>query len=351
MHPDCPECGATVAPDGAFCDECGTPVAAVTTNGASDPPDAAAATQWRPVGDAPVAVAQGVTGADATTSTGDARDAFAAEAGTAGAAHAWSAAGERAPEGAAAEEATVLPEFDRAAGGGVVLGRPGDLMAPPPVHDGLADTTWATGYPVPAHEPLGTTGPYGAVIPEYAAPASRRPATWLLLGVAGLALLAGGFFGARVLTAEDEATAAAPAPTASAPTPPSAPSEAVATPTAMPTEAMTAPPTVEAPEAAPPAPPGRPGEGAGSSYRLYHTEQGFGGVFSRAATLTRTTTAPFMANVARAYAESGANGESITLVGVYSPVTGLSYSMTCTRRSTGAVVCVGGNNAEVLLYN
>lgn len=86
-------------------------------------------------------------------------------------------------------------------------------------------------------------------------------------------------------------------------------------------------------------------------YDIQHQESGFGGTFGSAATLTDATSEPFMRAVANAYANSGAAGGSTVLDGVYSPVTGRSYVMTCDKQSDGAVVCSGGNNARVLLFN
>ncbi|QRY63273.1 serine/threonine protein kinase [Gordonia sp. PDNC005] len=60
------------------------------------------------------------------------------------------------------------------------------------------------------------------------------------------------------------------------------------------------------------------------------------------------TTCAFAANVGAAYLGSGVKGDARTVV-ASSPVTGVSYTMSCTPE-TGVVVCRGGNNAVVVIY-
>ena len=61
----------------------------------------------------------------------------------------------------------------------------------------------------------------------------------------------------------------------------------------------------------------------------------------------RTTPCEFAESVWAQYVGAGGYGESRT-VRAYSPVTGKSYTMSC---SGGAVVtCTGGNNAVVHIY-
>lgn len=291
----CPECGTALAPGGAFCDECGTPA---------------------PTG-----------GADADTST-------------------------------------------RLGGSEAVFGRPADPAAQATGHDDHAEPTMmaprlspqeASAPPMGAAGGMGVAGAtaYGAPPPVYPAPAYAAPpprsggaAKWALMGVAGIALVAAAFFGTRYVMDDEETTAApAPSPSATATAAPSEPATpAAAAPTASPSGATaTAPPTHRV--SAPPEEPAAPGLGAGRHYSLHHTDSGYGGAFSKAATLTSSTTRPFMVAVASAYAESGAAGGSVVLEGVYSPVTGKTYRMTCTQQPDTAVICRGGNNAEVLLYN
>lgn len=57
------------------------------------------------------------------------------------------------------------------------------------------------------------------------------------------------------------------------------------------------------------------------------------------------TSCPFARNVAEAFRSSGG---AASLPGVYSPVTGLNYDMTCDL-SVRPVRCVGGNDAMVLI--
>ena len=57
------------------------------------------------------------------------------------------------------------------------------------------------------------------------------------------------------------------------------------------------------------------------------------------------TSCPFAVNVKQTWLTSGATGT----VSVYSPVTGLSYVMTC--GGIDPTVCTGGNNALVEFYN
>lgn len=85
-------------------------------------------------------------------------------------------------------------------------------------------------------------------------------------------------------------------------------------------------------------------------HTLHSTEAGFGGTYDKASAITSVTSASFTRAVARAYANSGAQG-STTLSSVYSPVTGRSYTMRCNDQGNGSVICSGGNNASVLLYN
>ena len=55
------------------------------------------------------------------------------------------------------------------------------------------------------------------------------------------------------------------------------------------------------------------------------------------------TTCPFALNVAQAYYESGGSN----VISAYSPVTGSTYSMTCS--GSAPTVCNGGNNATVYI--
>ncbi|WP_420040740.1 serine/threonine-protein kinase [Gordonia sp. MP11Mi] len=63
---------------------------------------------------------------------------------------------------------------------------------------------------------------------------------------------------------------------------------------------------------------------------------------------TSVTSCEFAANVGAVYLQQGPKGEARTIV-ASSPVTGDSYTMSCTPE-TGVVVCRGGNNAVVVIY-
>lgn len=69
---------------------------------------------------------------------------------------------------------------------------------------------------------------------------------------------------------------------------------------------------------------------------------------SRSAVNAKTTTCEFAEEVRRAYIESGAQGQPITLNNVYSPRTHQYYVMECTGSTT--VTCTGGIKAKVYLY-
>ncbi|MFC3243800.1 hypothetical protein ACFOJ6_17380 [Gordonia humi] len=60
------------------------------------------------------------------------------------------------------------------------------------------------------------------------------------------------------------------------------------------------------------------------------------------------TTCEFAVNVRSAYLQAGPEGQARTVV-ASSPVTGMSYTMSCTPEA-GVVVCRGGNSAVVVIY-
>jgi hypothetical protein len=68
---------------------------------------------------------------------------------------------------------------------------------------------------------------------------------------------------------------------------------------------------------------------------------GYAGGYSVSA--NSVTSCPFARNVARAYGSGYRNPR------VYSPVTGRTYQMYCTKISYRTAVCRGGNNAYVRL--
>ncbi len=67
----------------------------------------------------------------------------------------------------------------------------------------------------------------------------------------------------------------------------------------------------------------------------------------RIASKSSNTSTSFAENVSVAYNNSGLNGTPGSLYDIYSPATGLTYSMRCTGGS--APTCMGGNNARVTL--
>lgn len=298
MSTFCPACGVPATEDSAFCAECGTAVSTA-------PGDDQAGTR---LGGTPVLVSDT----------------------------------HNAPPAAA----TMLPDIHGTMTAGAGRSGGGGAYAPPSSPYGHPAPPV---YPAPAH-----------------GPAQGGAGKRALIGVAAAALVIAGFVGATQVMngkSEPQTVAAQPTPVASTPTstapvaPSTQPAGAAggATNGAVSGVAQAPQPTGVDPapqqEAPLEEPAGRPGEGAGANYRMHFTASGMGGTFDRAGTLTSSTTEQFMHAVARAYAESGAGGASTTLFGVYSPVTQKSYTMTCGAQDSGAVVCSGGNNAKVVLYN
>ncbi|MEX3504705.1 hypothetical protein [Corynebacterium sp. LK2510] len=71
--------------------------------------------------------------------------------------------------------------------------------------------------------------------------------------------------------------------------------------------------------------------------------------YSNYAPATSKTSGPFAANVYSAFRDACANtGGPNVNINVYSPVTGSTYSMSCS--GTGTVYCRGGNNAVVSIW-
>ena len=92
-------------------------------------------------------------------------------------------------------------------------------------------------------------------------------------------------------------------------------------------------------------------QSAEQRYRMYHQGSGIGGPFDKVATLHSTTSRPFMVDVATAYRDSGAAGGSVVLQDIYSVAAGRYVTMSCSPQGDATVLCTGGRNARVLLYN
>ena len=92
-------------------------------------------------------------------------------------------------------------------------------------------------------------------------------------------------------------------------------------------------------------------QSAAQRYRMYHQGSGIGGPFDKVATLHSTTSRPFMVDVATAYRDSGAAGGSVVLQDIYSVAAGRHVTMSCSPQGDATVLCTGGRNARVLLYN
>lgn len=110
-----------------------------------------------------------------------------------------------------------------------------------------------------------------------------------------------------------------------------APTTATATPATSATSAPAATKTVTAPATSAPAAPAAPA--AGLSYCGSPADQGGISVNSH-------TSCPFAENVESAWESSG-GASSVT---AYSPVTGLTYTLSCTASGTGYEVCSSGGN-------
>lgn len=92
--------------------------------------------------------------------------------------------------------------------------------------------------------------------------------------------------------------------------------------------------------------PARPAPGVAPSGANECVDAGSGS-FSSAAAGSSQTSCAFAASVRSTYLGEGGGGGSM-LIDAYSPVTGSTYTMSC---SGGAVVtCSGGNNAVVYIY-
>ena len=76
---------------------------------------------------------------------------------------------------------------------------------------------------------------------------------------------------------------------------------------------------------------------------------GISGQFTHAGTLSASTTQEFATNVAQGYAESGAAGQEAQFR-AYSPTTDRTYRVSCEPRGDGTVLCVGGRNAQIVLW-
>lgn len=227
------------------------------------------------------------------------------------------------------------------AGQGVFGGPPGQV--PPAGPSGYggpgAPPAGPSGYGGSGATPAGPPGYGGYGSP---APAQSTPGrgSRILLGVLSALLVVGAVFGVtRLVTAQNETQAQEGAAT------PTATSSATGT-----TGPATPTPATPAPQPAQPTttPPAEP---VSSRYTLHRQSYGSFGPFSQVATLTDTTSEPFMQAVASAYGASGAGGQSVVLTDVYSQTTGKYYRVTCEAQPAGEVICSGGRNARIVLFN
>lgn len=95
-----------------------------------------------------------------------------------------------------------------------------------------------------------------------------------------------------------------------------------------------------------PAAPAQPGRAAKPS-GAYECSDSGGGAYSRSAVGSSVTSCDFAVSVRSSYLGAGGNGGPM-VVTAYSPVTGISYTMSCTGGTV--VTCSGGNNAVVHIY-
>lgn len=95
-----------------------------------------------------------------------------------------------------------------------------------------------------------------------------------------------------------------------------------------------------------PAAPAQPGRAAKPS-GAYECSDSGRGAYSRSAVGSSVTSCDFAVSVRSSYLGAGGNGGPM-VVTAYSPVTGISYTMSCTGGTV--VTCSGGNNAVVHIY-
>lgn len=171
---------------------------------------------------------------------------------------------------------------------------------------------------------------------EPVAPPRRTAGVVLAIVAAVLVVGLGAALTIGLLGGSDRTPSAAPSPlgtTAQAPTATTGPPA-----TSEPSVTVTVTTTATA------AGPGTP------TQRLYHRASGIPGHFSEGAGLTESTSAPFVRAVAEEYARSGANGGSLRLR-AFSETTGKFYDMDCVDQGDRTVVCSGGRNARIILWD
>lgn len=115
------------------------------------------------------------------------------------------------------------------------------------------------------------------------------------------------------------------------------------------TSTVVATATAAAGDSAPQVVPAAPAQPARASKPsgAYECSDSGGGAYSRAAVGSSVTSCEFANSVRSRYVGSGGSGGSM-VVNAYSPVTGRTYTMSCSGGSV--VTCTGGNNAVVHLY-
>ncbi|MFC4126424.1 serine/threonine-protein kinase [Nocardia rhizosphaerae] len=198
-------------------------------------------------------------------------------------------------------------------------------------YDDANDAYGDHAYRDPAYgaDPYGPEPGYADPAWQHQEPRRNRSLLPILVGVLAVVVLAiGGAIGWRLMSGGDEAPATTAAPT-------SAPAGGGVAPTTAPRPTTAAPTTTAGPVILPAS--ARPCESAAT-----------GGMFSQAAIGTTVTSCGFAEAVRAAYAAGGESSGPRSVVAA-SPVTGRTYTMTCTP--DGALVtCTGGENAVVYVY-
>ncbi len=189
---------------------------------------------------------------------------------------------------------------------------------------------WHDQTSVPPHSPpTSEFGPVHSPPPGYGPPPRQGMSTGLVVAITlGVVLLVGLLVAAafllvpRLMTLPSGAATSTVSVTATAPATGGSDAENV--------------PTVQ---------PARPAQGARPA-GAYECRSG-GGAYGSTAVGSSVTSCEFAESVWSQYVGSGGSGQSMT-VRAYSPVTGMSYTMSC---AGGPVVtCTGGNNAVVHIY-
>ncbi len=333
--PRCPECGREGFPGYAYCGHCGARLTTATTpRPAADEARAADSEQDSTASDPAAASDSPAHQGDRATSDSPADDArtrpmppadpaLPATARPATPAHQATAA----QPTTAAQPAT--PAQSTPAQPAAAQPPAGPTTAPMPTVTSAWDSaagptvygSWDSRGDAPAQEP---TGPRALLVVLLTAAI-----------VAALGLVLAFTFG--VFGRDDDTPVAAPATTASSPTPEQT------TPTQSPTQSPTpTTPTSSSPTTA-------TATVTEPSQTMYQRISGIDGHYPNAGTLTETTSEPFARAVAQAYAASGADGASTTVT-AHSDATGRDYEMACTAQPDGTTICTGGTNAQIILW-